>query len=158
MVKLSVYDAKSKATSRRTTIIILAIVVVLVGAGGYALFAYAYSYPPFCSGYPPVGDCSGNYSSTFTISVNYAGPWRLTYQGYDSLGESNPTNVNGNLTGNGPYSRPVTLSGPNTNGMYLCATAQKLDRSNVTLTLTVTGSRNTSAPYGSVTYCGGVVP
>ena len=74
------------------------------------------------------------------------------------MGESNPTNANGNLTGNGPYSRPVILTGPNNNGLTLCATAQKLDGSNTTLTLAVTGSNSTSAPYGSVTYCGGVVP
>jgi len=131
----------------------------LVGAGwSYAIFAYANSYPPFCSGYPPGGDCRANYSYTFTISLNYTGPWRLTYQGYASMGESNPTNANGNLTGNGPYSRPVILTGPNNNGLTLCATAQKLDGSNTTLTLAVTGSNSTSAPYGSVTYCGGVVP
>ncbi len=81
-----------------------------------------------------------------------------SYQGYASGGESNPTNAKGNLTGSGPYSRPVTLSGPNTNGLYLCATAQKLDGSNSTLTLTVTGSSETSLPYGSTSYCGGVYP
>jgi hypothetical protein len=148
---------KSRAVATRTGVI-LVIVVVLVAAVGYSIVAYAYSYPPFCSGYPPGGDCPGNYSSTFTISVNYTGPWRLTYQGYASGGESNPTNVKGNLTGTGPYSRPVTLSGPDNNGLTLCATAEKLDGSSSTLTLTVTGSSETSVPYGSTSYCGGVYP
>jgi hypothetical protein len=134
-------------------------VVVLAGAGSsYAIFAYSNNHTPSCSGYPPGGDCRANYSYTFTISVNYTGPWRLTYQGYASMAESNPTNANGNLTGNGPYSRPVTLAGPNNNGLTLCATAQKLDASDATLTVIVTGSNSISAPDGSVTYRGGVVP
>jgi len=148
---------KSEAIARRTAAI-LVIAVVLATAVGYALLAYEYRYPPFCTGYPPGGDCSGNYSYTFTISVNYTGSWRLTYQGYDSMGESNPTNANGNLTGTGLHSQSVTLSGPNDNSLTLCATAQKLDASSSTLILTITGYNETSLPYGSTSYCGGVVP
>jgi len=148
--------AKSRAIARKTAVF-LVIVVVLVGAVSYTFIAYTYSYPPFCrGGYPPGGDCPGNYSSAFTISVNYTGSWRLTYQGYANGG--GPTNVNGNLTGSGLYSLLVTLSGPNNNGLTLCATSQKLDGSNSTLTLTVTGSSETSLPYGSTSYCGGVYP
>ena len=78
--------------------------------------------------------------------------------GYKGMGESSPASVSGNLTGSGPFSRPVTLSGPNNNGLTLCATAQKLDGSDSTLVLTVTSPNETSIPYGSVSYCGGVVP
>jgi hypothetical protein len=111
-----------------------------------------------CSGYPPGGDCLATYSYTFTMSVNYSGSWKLTYQGYNSGGESNPTGVGGNLTGSGDYSRAVTLTGLNNNWLTLCATAQKLDGSNLTLVLRVTGFNETSLPYGSTSYCGSVVP
>src|ERR1700733_3087207 len=58
-----------------------------------------------CSGYPPGGDCLATYNYTFAISVNYTGPWKLSYQGYDSMGTpSNPTNVGGNDTGTGFFS------------------------------------------------------
>ncbi len=137
---------------------ILLIVVLLIGGATYIVYAYEYSYPPFCSGYPPGGNCPGNYNYTFTISVNYTGPWKLTYQGYMSMGESNPSGVSGTLSGSGSYSLPVTLFGPNNNGLTLCATAQKLDGSNSTLTLTVTGHNETSLPYGITSYCGGVAP
>ena len=102
-----------------------------------------------CSGYPPGGDCVTTYSYTFTISVNYTGPWKLTYQG---------NNVSGNNAGSGFFSKAVTLSDLNTKWLTLCATAQKLDGSYKTLTLTVTGHNETSLPYGVTSYCGGVVP
>jgi len=111
-----------------------------------------------CSGYPPGGDCLATYSYTFTLSVNYSGPWKLNYQGYNSLGKSNPLPISGNYTGSGFYSKNVTLSGLNDNGLTLCATAQKLDGSNALLILSVTGYNKTSLPYGSTSYCGGVVP
>jgi hypothetical protein len=90
--------------------------------------------------------------------VNYTGPWKLTYQGYNSLGKSNPTDVSGSYNGTGFYSMPITLSGLSDNGLTLCAQAQKLDASNSILILTVTGSNETALPYGSTSYCGGVVP
>lgn len=112
-----------------------------------------------CSGYPPGGNCLATYSYTFTLSVNYSGPWKLSYRGYNSVGvRSNPTNVSGSYTGTGFYSRNVTLSGLNNSGLTLCAQAQKLDSSNSTLILKVTGYNETSLPYGSTSYCGGVVP
>jgi hypothetical protein len=111
-----------------------------------------------CSGYPPDGDCLATYNYTFTISVNYTGPWKLSYQGYNSLGNSDQADVSGNDTGTGLFYKAVTLHGPDDNGLTLCATAQKLDGSNGTLILTVTGYNETSLPYGSTSYCGGVVP
>lgn len=108
-----------------------------------------------CSGYPPGGNCITTYNYTFTLSVNYSGPWKLTYQGYNSLGESN---VSGSYDGTGFNSRAITLSGLNNSFLTLCAQAQKLDASSSTLILTITGHNETSIPYGSTSYCGGVVP
>lgn len=148
---------KPGATTRRNTAI-FALVIILIGTVTYIFGAYEYNYPPFCSGYPPGGDCPGTYTHAFTISLNYTGPWRLTYQGYLGMGESDPAGVSGNLTGSGPYSQPVTLFGQNNNGLTLCATAQKLDGSNSTLILTVTGQNETSLPHGTTSYCGIVAP
>ncbi|HXW94802.1 MAG TPA: hypothetical protein VEJ19_03765 [Nitrososphaerales archaeon] len=111
-----------------------------------------------CSGYPPGGDCITPYSYTFALSVNYTGSWKVAYQGYNSLGRSNPTNVSGGYSGTGSNSTMITLIGLSNNGLTLCAQAQKLDSSNRTLTLTITGYNETSLPYGVVSYCGGVVP
>ncbi len=111
-----------------------------------------------CSRYPPDGNCPGTYNYTFTASVNYTGPWKLTYLGYNNLGKTNPTNVSGNYTGSGYFAKNVTMTSVDTGGLTLCANAQKLDGSNSTLILTVTGHNQTSLPYGSTSYCGGVVP
>lgn len=61
----------------------------------------------------------------------------------------------GSLNGTGYYSKLVTLTGPDGSGLELCAQAQKLDGTNNTLILTVTGYNETSQPYGSTSYCGG---
>jgi len=98
------------------------------------------------------------YSYSFTVSVNYTGPWKLTYHGQINVGESNPTNVSGTRTGTGYFSVPVTHSGLNNRVLALCAQAQKLDASNRTLVLAITGHNQTSLPYGSTSTCGGVAP
>ncbi|MGH2638359.1 MAG: hypothetical protein ACRDF4_03605, partial [Rhabdochlamydiaceae bacterium] len=110
----------------------------------------------------PGGNCHANYSYTFTVSVNYSGYWTAYYRGFHNA-EVSGINSNGNYTG-GSYSghgsdaRSVTLSGDNFHFLTLCAEVQKLDSSNSTLTLMVTGSNSTSIPYGSVYLCGGVAP
>src|ERR1700682_361008 len=78
-------------------------------------------------------------SHTFTISVNYIGPWKLSYQGYTTFGLSgaSPIGANVTVTGSGVYSKPISLSGPHDKGLFLCADAEKLDSSNATLVLTV---------------------
>jgi len=100
-------------------------------------------------------------SHAFTISVNYSGPWKLSYQGYTTfgLGGANPTGANVTVTGSGVYSKSITLSGPHNNGLALCADAQKSDASNATLVLAVTGhvsggKNETNLPNGSVFTCG----
>jgi len=107
-------------------------------------------------GSPETG--TGMFSYTFPLTVNYSGPWTLSYQGYASMGKSNPTDTNGSCIGGGPFALSVTVTGPNTSGLTLCAQAEKLDSSSSTLILRVTGYNETSTPNGSVSYCGGVVP
>jgi hypothetical protein len=111
-----------------------------------------------CSGYPPEGDCLALYSYNFTVSVDYGGAWAVSYEGYNLGGAGGNPTANGNYNGTGPDSRSVVLTCYGDQGLTLCATADKLDGSNATLTLLVTGSNSTSAPYGSMTYCGTVVP
>jgi len=153
-------DALSK---NRKVIIILAIII---GAG---LSFYVFNalvagggYPPFCSGYPPSGNCHANYSYTFTIYVNYSGPWSLTFRGFHNseLAEVNSEDnyTGGFYQGNGSTGITETLSGDDYYFLTACAEAQKMDNSNSTLTLTVTGSNSTALPFGIVTYCGGVAP
>ncbi len=101
---------------------------------------------------------------TFTISVGYGGPWKLSYQGYTMFGldGANPNGANVTVTGSGAYSRSVTLTGPHGRGLSLCADAQKSDATNATLLLTVTGAAShqngTSLPHGSVLACAGAGP
>jgi hypothetical protein len=106
------------------TALFLAVIAILAITGIYLLFYTSQPFQPFqttsqttssstssCSGSPPGGDCVSTYSYTFTLSVNYSGPWKLTYQGYNSLGEFNPTDVSGSYNGTGFFSTPVTISG-----------------------------------------------
>jgi hypothetical protein len=100
-----------------------------------------------------------SHSHTFTVSLEYSGPWKLSYLGYTALlgvpsGQEKLSGANVTLTGSGLYSRSITLSGPDNEGLSLCASAQKLDASNATMVLTVTGHNETSLPYGSVFTCG----
>ena len=136
----------------------LAIIAVVVIAGiGIAFFLESDSVLS-CSGSPPGGNCPGSYSYNFTISVNYTGSWKVSYSGYNDGGPPGHEVASGSYNGTGNGSRDVTLTGSNNHFLTLCATAQKLDGSNSTLTLRVTGSNQTSVPFGSVTYCGGVAP
>ena len=99
---------------------------------------------------------------TFTISLSYSGPWKLSYHGYivssgiPPLPE--PLGANTTVTGTGAFSRSVTLSGPADASVGVCASAQKLDGSNATLILSVTGGNATSLPFGFVSTCGSVQP
>jgi len=145
----------------------LMIVFVLTATSGYALWAYEYGQPPFCSGYVQGGNCVGNFSYTFRISVNFTGPWQAAYYGYHIVGEP-PTHfagaepyTKGNFVGTGLGGKNVTLSGPNTTGVTLCVVAQKLDSSSSVLTLSVeprVDSNSTSLPDGQTSLCVPVVP
>jgi hypothetical protein len=95
---------------------------------------------------------------TFALSVNYAGPWTVTYQGYNDVCGSKCTNSSlqtllGSFDGSGFNSRNITVGGQG-NGWTFCAQAQKSDASSSTLTLEVAGSQNkTSLPFGSTSNC-----
>lgn len=107
---------------------------------------------------PARGNCLATYSYTFTVTVSYTGPWKLMHQGYISLGSSNPTNVTRSDSETRFYSQPITLRGLNNDALTLCAQAQKLENSCDTLVPTVTESNETSVPFGTATYLGGVAP
>ncbi|MGD0396752.1 MAG: hypothetical protein ABSB26_07610 [Nitrososphaerales archaeon] len=155
----------SSASKTTRAALVVVLIVIMVGlAVSYEFYlkpSTGSSSSSTCSGSPPVGDCAVPYSYPFTLSVNYSGPWRLSYQGYLSSfgpGKAIPTNVTGSYSGTGFYSKNITLSGPGNYGLELCASAQKLDGSGSSLILKITGRNETSLPYGSVTYCGGVAP
>lgn len=155
--------SSSIALTKTIAVILVAAILLPVSVGSFLFWAYSTDHPPFCSGYPPGGNCPGTYSYNFTITVNYTGPWSLEYYGYHTAGyvfqEGAPGNyLGGSRNGTGSASIGVTLSGPNNNGLTLCALATKLDSSNNTLTLAIIGQNSTSLPYGSAYTCNGVVP
>jgi len=146
---------------------LLIVSVVLIGSGAYVVWLHATGQPPFCSGYPPGGDCPGNYSYSFQVSIDYSGSWSAIYCGFHSVGAPQNSCVGidnytgGSFSGTGSSTRPITLSGPDTNGLAMCVQAEKLDTSNNTLTLSIgasTDNDNTSRPSGTATLCQGVVP
>jgi len=100
----------------------------------------------------------------FTVSVNYTGPWTVTYQGYNedcynyqpprTTCNSDSQTLSGNYDGSGFSSRNITVGGQE-NGWTFCAQAQKSDASRSTLILEVSnGPRNeTSLPFGTASTC-----
>ena len=144
---------------RNGVVVALLIVAIVAGGGvGYHVSSSNGTITKIvtttCSGYPPAGDCITPFSYSFNLRVNYTGPWKVEYQGYNSGGR----NITGSYGGAGFNSTIITLTGLSSGFLTLCAQAQKLDASNGLLTLTVTGYNETSVPYGEVSYCGGVVP
>jgi hypothetical protein len=106
----------------------------------------------------------------FQVQVAYQGPWQVSWTSYWG-GPAPPSQVGtGGYTGTGNSSRIVSVQiSPgdyDRGGVYFCTQASKLDNSNGTLTAsvyTVNGPyplemRNTSAPSGSATACGGLYP
>jgi len=108
-----------------------------------------------CSGYPPAADCPGLISYNFTISVGYVESWNLTYFVYDNAGTPLGSLAGGTYTGTGDSTTSVGVIWDNYQFLTLCAIATKLDGSDATLTVGITGTNSTTAPYGSVTYCSG---
>ena len=138
----------------------MVIIIGVVAVGAVAALGYYTFESAACPGHPLGENCVAPYSYTFTISLNYSGPWRLTYSGQTNVGESNPSNVTSTSSGTGYFSVLVTLSGSNNRMLTPRAQAQKLDASSSTLFLSI-GSlypKNTSMPYSSVSTWGGVAP
>ena len=110
----------SLAMSKYRKLVLIVLVILVAGVSFYlfdALVAGA-GYPPFCSGYPPGGDCHANYSYTFTLGVNYSGPWELSFRGFHNSEivavDSDQNYTGANYRGNG--SMEITR---NTNGGQL---------------------------------------
>jgi hypothetical protein len=108
-------------------------------------------------------DTETSYSFQFPVSVNYSGNWSLAYEAFHN-GEDSGVNSKDNYTGgvymgDGSNSTTITLTGSNTEPLVICATASKLDSSNLTLTLDLNYNEvTTSQPFGSTSYCTGVAP
>jgi hypothetical protein len=146
---------------KRSAGILLVLILVIAIAGYFELASYFAIYPPFCHGSPPGGDCLANYSYDFTLIINYTGPWTATYYGSRSMSAdfvSSGSYIQNHFNGTGNYATSVTLSGPNTQGLLLCASATKLDSSTSPLTISIGRSNSTSQPYGTTYICTGVVP
>ena len=106
-----------------------------------------------CSATGGIG-CPHFLNETFVISINYTGPWGLSYQGY--LGSDMSLVESGNFFGHGLTSESITLSGTDTVGITACVEAQKLDASSSAIIVTLgssADSNQTSLPYGTAKVC-----
>ena len=102
-------------------------------------------------------ECPHFFNQTYTISVDYAGPWGASYQGYLSTNGSNLVE-SGSFYGYVSGNQSVTVNGwTSSDGITICAEAQKLDPSNSTLVLMILPPVNvtnqTSSAYGSTKTC-----
>ena len=79
--------------------------------------------------------CPHSLNDSFTISVTYAGPWGLSYQGYLGDPPSGQLVKSGNFYGHTSANETVTVAGVSVVGTTICAEAQKLDASTSTLVL-----------------------
>jgi hypothetical protein len=143
--------------AKRTTTVVLGIIAIAIVAG--VLLFESNGYSQLVSLVPE--------SHAFTISVDYMGPWKVSYQGYSHIGlgalsDADTLGANVTLSGSGAYSKSVTLTAPHGTNMGLCVSAQKLDSSNATLILKVSsgggGENETSLPNGSTFACGTFQP
>ncbi|MHB1908428.1 MAG: hypothetical protein ACYCQJ_06100 [Nitrososphaerales archaeon] len=106
-----------------------------------------------------------NKAWVFYVVVNYTQDWNVTYQGYAH--GNIPTN-NGNYSGSGFEIRRVSVNATLSQGLSLCASAEKQDNSNNTLSLSIYpdnpafGGANynasTSEPFGIANTCFEMLP
>ena len=106
-----------------------------------------------------------NKAWAFYVVVNYTQDWNVTYQGY--AGGSIPTNY-GNYSGRGFEIKLVSVNATLSQGLSLCASAEKRDNSNNTLSLSIYpdnpafGGSNynatTKQPFGSASTCFEMLP
>ena len=101
--------------------------------------------------------CPHFLNQTFVITVDYGGPWGLSYQGYLGAGTTSGTPIeSGNFFGHGSANESITVSGTSASGITACVEAQKLDASTSLLVLKLQTSTNlnqTSLPYGTAKAC-----
>jgi hypothetical protein len=132
------------ASSSTTTLFITKVVTIVTNTS---------STSSTCTATGGIG-CPHFFNETFSLSVDYSGPWGLSYQGYLGDGSGLPIE-SGNFFGHGfGWNSSVTVSGIDEYGVTACAEAQKLDSSNATLGLILQGNANmTSLPYGTTKVC-----
>jgi hypothetical protein len=100
--------------------------------------------------------CPHLLNNSYSVSVDYAGPWGISYQGYLlDTGSSNESMVeSGSFYGHGPANQSIIVTGVSETGTAICAQAHKLDASNLTLTLRIASATNeTSMAYGAAKIC-----
>jgi len=108
-----------------------------------------------CTGTGGLG-CPHFFDQTYILSVNYNGPWGVSYQGYLGEGTSGAPVQSGNFYGHGASNESVTVSGTDPYAITICVEAQKLDASNSLLVLRILPTdvaNQTSVPYGTTMSC-----
>jgi len=101
--------------------------------------------------FPGTSFCLGIWDMTFSVAVNYAGSWNVSYIVYNT----GLRNVSGFYSGTGYNYTTASFEVYGLHQGMACFTATKQDSSNRTLILTLGGSstNSTSMPYGSVKRC-----
>ena len=100
--------------------------------------------------------CPHSFNQTYTVSVDYSGPWGATYEGYLEVGQSGTPAESGSFYGLAPKNESVVFAGTLTFGTTFCVTAQKLDASNAMLIVRILPSEatnQTSVAYGTASAC-----
>ena len=100
--------------------------------------------------------CPHFFNQTYVLSVNYNGPWGVSYQGYLGEGTSGAPVQAGSFYGHGATNESVTVSGTDPYAITICVEAQKLDASNSMLVLRILPTNvmnQTSLAYGTVESC-----
>jgi len=100
--------------------------------------------------------CPHFFNQTYVLSVNYNGPWGLSYQGYLGTGASGAPVQSGSFYGHGAANETATVSGTDPYAITICVEAQKLDGSNSMLVLRILPTdvvNQTSLPYGTTMSC-----
>lgn len=141
----------SAVTTRTTTTTVTSETIVVQTLTSTTSISTACTYTSM----PQEIDCPHYFNQTFTIVVNYTGPWGASYQGY--LGSSQPVE-SGSFYGHTDTSESVTVTGwTDSQQVSLCAEAQKLDSSSSTLVIgilpPVNVTNETSLAYGTAKIC-----
>jgi hypothetical protein len=100
--------------------------------------------------------CPHFMNDSWTISVNYTGPWGATYQGWLGEQASGQLVASGSFYGNTTGSKTINVSGTTDYGITVCVEAQKLDSSASTLAVSILPpnvTNQTSSAYGTAKAC-----
>ena len=140
---------------RRKTISILLVFVLAVSASTVIWEYESGQMPSSCTEVTFNGSspfCLGIWKMTFYAIVNYTGSWNVSYL----VSNTGLKNVSGAYGGTGYNYTTLSFEVYGTWIARACLTATKQDSSNRTLVFTLGASgKNTSMPFGSVSYCFG---